>query len=118
MNEDTQEKEDSPKKPHDPMGRATQPGIVDGKITAGQTPCNQTEDDEPGVVCRDLDTQNSEESQSFHLSYPYQLLFQRGGDFFGGSFGASFHSKEDRMALGIQKKTVMRIPNPIEAKMV
>jgi hypothetical protein len=55
---------------------------------------------------------------SLSFSYSNRLLLQGEGDGFEGSFGAFFHSKEDRMALGIQKKMVVSIPNPIEAKMV
>jgi hypothetical protein len=34
------------------------------------------------------------------------------------SWGGFFFRKEDRMAIGIQKRRVMRIPKPIEPKTV
>jgi hypothetical protein len=54
VGQDAEEKEDSRKKSHGPMGGPSQPGVVVGEIIEGQTPGDQSKDDEPGVVKRNL----------------------------------------------------------------
>jgi hypothetical protein len=54
MNQDAKEEKDSAKKSHHPMSGPTQPRIVVREVTASQAPSDQAEDDEPGIIQRNL----------------------------------------------------------------
>jgi hypothetical protein len=98
-----------------------------GNLSLGQLSSNERE-----ALRRYIHRRSSSASElnsSFLIGLPQHLekarnsysgrLFLKGlWDVWGTSLGAFSHWKEDRMALGIQKRRVMMIPNPIEPKMV
>jgi hypothetical protein len=50
MNQNAEEKKESPKKPHDPVGRDVQVRVTGREVATGQTPGDQSKDDEPSII--------------------------------------------------------------------
>jgi hypothetical protein len=50
VNQDAEEKKESPEKSHDPIGGPTQVRIIGREVATGQTPGNQAKDDEPSII--------------------------------------------------------------------
>jgi hypothetical protein len=129
MGQDAQEEKNSSQKPHDPMGRPAQSGIVEGEIANGQTPGDQSEDDKPRVVQGDLDPQDPKKPDSLHScsfpSDPLSVIQRRLTSVFpraysGGSTSCLdfFPRKTARMLVGIQISSGRRIPKAIDPRIV